>query len=345
MKDGRDDWSRRELLKGTAAIATAGWLGLRAEDVAAQPSRASGQLPEIRSVRFTTYPAACIAPQWVAEDLLRGEGFAEVAYVEVPDGQLTIQAMAAGRADFSIEAAPAIPYYVDAGLPVVALTGLHTGCFELFGNAGAKSVRDLLGKRVCVTAENDERHLFVAIMLTHVGVNPSRDVRWHFRPSAEGMQLFADGKVDAFLGFPPDPQELRARKIGHVIVNTLTDRPWSNYFCCMLTANRAFVQHYPIATKCVVRSLLKAAAVCETEPARVVQMLAAKGYERRSGFALELLKQLPYGGWRAFSPDDTLRFYALRLHEAGLTKSSPQKILAQGADWHFLNELKKELRV
>jgi hypothetical protein len=39
-----------------------------------------------------------------------------------------------------------------------------------------------------------------------------------------------------------------------------------------------------------------------------------------------------------------LRFYALRLHEAGLIKSSPQKILAQGTDWQFLNELKKELK-
>jgi NitT/TauT family transport system substrate-binding protein len=344
MKDGRNDWSRRELLERMMATATAGWLGLLPEHVAAQPSRSVPQPPEIRSVRFTTYPAACIAPLWVAEDLLRGEGFTEVSYVDVPDDQLTIQAMAAGRADFSIEAAPAIPFYVDAGLPVIALTGLHTGCFELFGNAGANSVRDLRGKRVCVTAANDERHLFVAIMLTHVGVDPRRDVRWDFRPSTEGMKLFAAGKVDAFLGFPPDPQELRARKIGHVIVNTSTDRPWSNYFCCMLTANRAFVQRYPVATKCVVRSLLKAAAVCAREPELVVRMLAAKGYERRSEYALEVLKQLPYGRWREFSPDDTLRFYALRLHEAGLTKSGPQKILAQGADWRFLTELRKELR-
>ena len=36
--------------------------------------------------------------------------------------------------------------------------------------------------------------------------------------------------------------------------------------------------------------------------------------------------------------------YALRLHEAGLIKSSPQKVIAQGADWRFLNELKKELK-
>jgi len=40
-------------------------------------------------------------------------------------------------------------------------------------------------------------------------------------------------------------------------------------------------------------------------------------------------------------PEDTMRFYSLRLHEKGVIKSSPQKILAQGTDWRFLNELKK----
>src|SRR5881296_3451298 len=53
---------------------------------------------------------------------------------------------------------------------------------------------------------------------------------------------------------------------------------------------------------------------------------------------------IPYGRWRDFDPIDTIRFYALRLHEAGMIKSSPQKILAQGTDWRFLNELRKELK-
>ena len=39
-----------------------------------------------------------------------------------------------------------------------------------------------------------------------------------------------------------------------------------------------------------------------------------------------------------------MRFHALRLHEAGMIKTSPQKIIAQGTDWHFLNALKKELK-
>jgi len=33
------------------------------------------------------------------------------------------------------------------------------------------------------------------------------------------------------------------------------------------------------------------------------------------------------------TPEDAVRFYSLRLRDAGMIKSSPNKILADGADW------------
>ena len=51
-----------------------------------------------------------------------------------------------------------------------------------------------------------------------------------------------------------------------------------------------------------------------------------------------------YGKWREYDPEDTMRFYALQMHEAGLIKSSPQKIIADGTDWRFFEELKRELK-
>jgi NitT/TauT family transport system substrate-binding protein len=71
--------------------------------------------------------------------------------------------------------------------------------------------------------------------------------------------LFVDSKIDAFLGFPPEPQELRARQIGRVIFDTAVDRPWSQYFCCMLAGNREFVRRHPVAAKRAVPAILKAA--------------------------------------------------------------------------------------
>jgi NitT/TauT family transport system substrate-binding protein len=52
----------------------------------------------------------------------------------------------------------------------------------------------------------------------------------------------------------------------------------------------------------------------------------------------------PHSQWREYDPEDSVRFYALRLHEGGMIKSTPQKILAQGTDWRFLNELRRELK-
>src|SRR5438093_11034775 len=112
----------------------------------------------------------------------------------------------------------------------------------------------------------------------------------------------------------------------------------------MAYANRAFVRRLPIATKRALRAMLKAADVCAASPDVAAQTVVTKGYTREYDYAFELMKKLPYNLWRTQNHEDSLRFYALRLHEAGLIKSSPQRIIAQGTDWRFLNELKKELK-
>ena len=146
------------------------------------------------------------------------------------------------------------------------------------------------------------------------------------------------------IGFPPVPQEVRARKIGHVLVNSAVDRPWSQYFCCLVGASREFVRKHPVATKRALRALLKATDLCALEPDRAARRLVDRGFTDRYDYAVQTLKEVPYNRWREYDPEDAVRFYSLRLHGSGLIKSSPQKIIAQGSDWRFLNELKKELK-
>jgi NitT/TauT family transport system substrate-binding protein len=179
-------------------------------------------------------------------------------------------------------------------------------------------------------------------MMAHVGVDPNKDVNWVTHPSAESMRLLAEGRIDAFLGFPPNPQELRAKNIGRVVVESGVDRPWSQYFCCMVGANRDFVQKNPVATKRVLRAILKAANLCALEPERVARRMADRGYSY--DYALTTLREIRYDRWRDYDAEDTVRFYALRLHEAGIVKARPQKIIAEGTDWRFFNDLKKELK-
>ena len=333
-----EGWSRREFLELTIA-GTAGLLGLKPESLAAEPP------PETTTLKLVQAPGdLCMAPQYVAEELLRSEGFTEVQYVKRKGGEGIEKALASGEADINMHFAAPIIIRVDAGDPVVILAGGHVGCFELFGTDRVRTIHDLKGKTVGVPAQDSARYVFLASMAAYVGLDPHEDINWVTHPPAESMQLLAEGKIDAYLGFPPDPQELQAKHIGHVVVNSTLDRPWSHYFCCMVVGNRDFVQKHPVATKRALRAILKATDICGREPERAAQLLVGKGYTKNYDHALQALKEIPYSKWREYDSEDTVRFYALRLHEVGMIKSSPQKIIAEGTDWRFLNELKKEMK-
>jgi NitT/TauT family transport system substrate-binding protein len=280
----------------------------------------------------------------VAEDLLKAEGFSEVTYMETPPGRPVSKSLTVGEADLSMNFVGPNLIRVDQGDPVVFLAGVHVGCFEVFGGERLRRISDLKGKTVSVTALDGTEYVFFASIAAHVGLDPRKDIRWEVHEADEGLRLFAEGKVDAYLGFPPRPQELRARKIGRVIINSAADRPWSQYFCCMLVGNREFVRKHPVATKRAMRAILKAADICAREPERTARAVVAMGLAKNYEYTVQAIKDLPYGRWREFDPEDTVRFYALRLREAGMIKSTPQKILAESTDWRFFNELKKELK-
>ena len=304
---------------------------------------AEGNL-ETTSVRLMRIPAICHAPQFVAEELLHAEGFTDIRFVDAPSSAEINEAIANGKIDFNLHFASQFVSAINGGAPITILAGAHVGCFELFANDTVRAMTDLKGKSVGVEALGSSPHLFISVMVAHVGLDPMKDIHWVTDPVAKPSELFVDGKVDAFLGTPPQPQELRARNIGHVIFNSSIDPPWSQYFCCVLAGNREFVRKYPVATKRVLRAILKAADFCAAEPARAAQQLVDGGFSPRYDYAVEALRMISYDKWREYDAEDTIRFYALRMHEAGMIKATPQKIIAEGTDWRFLNELKRELK-
>jgi NitT/TauT family transport system substrate-binding protein len=231
-----------------------------------------------------------------------------------------------------------------AGHPITALAGLHVGCFELFAHEPIRNISDLRGKSVGVQRLGSSSHMLISIMVAHVGLDPHTDINWIANPDFDFKELFADGKVDAFLAAPPKSQELRARKVGRVILNSVTDRPWSDYFCCLVFGNRAFVRDHPIATKRYLRAVLKAADICATEPESAARRLIDGRFTDRYEYTLQTLTELSYDQWREFDSEDAMRFFALRLREVDMIKSNPQEIIANGTDWRFLNELKRELK-
>jgi NitT/TauT family transport system substrate-binding protein len=299
---------------------------------------------ETTSVRLMRSPSVCLAPQYVAEELLRAEGFSGIDYVDAASSAEFNEAIASGNADFTLHYASPLVSGIDAGGAITVLAGVHVGCLELFGNEKVGSIAELRGKTVAVPALRSSEHLFISVMAAHIGLDPVGDIRWVTSQSPKPAELFADRKIDAVLAAPPLAQDLRARHIGHVVANSAVDHPWSQYFCCMLAGNQNYVHNNPIATKRVLRAILKAADLCATETTRVAQRLVDGAFTPRYDYALQALNEIPYDKWREYNPEDTMRFYALRLHEAGFIKSSPNKIITESTDWHFLNELKRELK-
>jgi NitT/TauT family transport system substrate-binding protein len=294
---------------------------------------------ETTGVRLSKIPVICFAPQYVCEALLRAEGFTDIRYVDTTPLAMT-EDLARGRFDFHSNLSLDSITAIDAGVPITVLTGVHAGCYELFAHGDIRSIADLKGKSVGMLGTT----ALVATLAAYVGLDPTKDLTMVNDPAAKPFELFTESKLDAYLAFPPAPQELHARKVGHVVLRTAVDRPWSQYFCCTLAGNREFVTRYPVATKRVIRAILKAADLCANAPEQAARLIVDGGFTERYDYALQTLNENPYGSWRDYDAEDSVRFYALRLHELGMIKRDPKRILAEGTDFRFFDELKRELK-
>ena len=263
---------RRAFLGGAVTLGGLGLLSVRPHSAAAESP------PETTRIRLARIPSICRAPQYMTAELLRSEGFSDVKYIAWQRTSEATDAVATGAVDITMQYVGPSILQLDAGKPIVVLAGIQPGCFELFGTERIRSIRDLKGKTVAIEELAGSEYTFISSMMTYVGLDPRKDVRWSTVPASDAKQLLAEGKIDAFLALPPDPQELRARRIGHVVVNSVMDRPWSEYFCCMVVGHREFVRSNPVATKRALRAILKAADACATDPARAARFLVENGY-------------------------------------------------------------------
>jgi NitT/TauT family transport system substrate-binding protein len=339
--------NRRQILKAAAGFGMSVAGGSLLAGCSGQTSpfffRSTGTQLETTRIRVSQVPGICVAPQYVADDLLRAEGFTDVEYVSVPVTN-PYPAFAAGEIDIGMAFVAPFVEQLDAGAPIMLLGGVHVGCFELFGTDSVRAIRDLKGKTVGVPTIPSPHHMFLSSMAAYVGLDPRVDINWFVHDPAESAQTLAEGKVDALIGFPPVPQDLRAKKIGHVVVNSAVDKPWSQYFCCMLASNRGWAEAHPVAAKRALRAILKAADICAQQPEQAARRMVDSGFTPSYGPALQTLQEIPYNRWREYDPEDTVRFYTLRLREIGMIKSSPEQIISKGTNWRFFNELKQELK-
>jgi NitT/TauT family transport system substrate-binding protein len=328
--------NRRSFIAGLSSIAA----GIAASPAAAEPP------PEVTRVRLPLYRnvSDCQSPLYVAGELLRAEGFTEVEFVETGTGPDSADWLGRSEIDFDWNFPPAHARSIANGLPIKVLAGMHGGCLELFANDRVRGVKDLKGKRVGVDYLLGSPHLFLIVIAANVGIDPNKDVDWIAKPDVDPIEQFAAGDIDAVLLGPPYPQQMRARKLGHAILNFSFDRPWSQHFCCMVSARSDFIERNPVATKRALRAMLKSVDLCVSQPERIARLAVDGGSAADYDFTLQALKEVRYDVWRDFDPEDSMRLYALRMLESGIITANPRDIIAQGTDWRFINELKRELK-
>ena len=224
------------------------------------------------------------------------------------------------------------------------LAGVHPGCFELFAADHIARVTDLKGKTVGVPFLGSAQHLFLASIAAYVGLDPSADIHWVTSTAPKPMQLFAEGRIDAFLGFPPEPQELREREIGHVIVNSTLDRPGRNITaaCWPATARSSRPTPPPPSAWCAQSSRPPTSAPASLSVSRDAWSRADSPRatptpsnpcrRSRTGDGATTTRRTPCGSTRCGST------------RRASIKSSPARIIADGTDWRFLEEIKRELK-
>ncbi len=345
--------SRRALLRGAAGLGLAAATGTLLPACSAGDEgerRAEGTKPgedpppETTTIRLSNlFPVSCIAAQAVAEPFLREEGFTDIQYLKVP-ATAVASSLGSGNLDFAMGFGALMMVPIDAGQPIVMLGGVHVGCWQVFGTGDIKSISDFKDKTISVTGPTGPDGLFMAVTLANVGVDLRKDVKLVNHPPAEGVQLLSSGQVDGLVAFPPGSQDLRAKGVGRVIVDSMSDRPWSDYFCCTANVNRNWMEQHPVATKRALRALYRGADVAAKDPERAARVMVDGGFTDNYEYAVQNLKEIPYDVWREYDPADTIRFYALRLKEAGFIKSTPEQIIRQGTDFRYLAELKIELK-
>ena len=353
--------TRRQLLRDAAALGAlvAGWPLLAACAPAAAPAPATSQpstgaLPPPETTTLRIGPVAPCDPwYWLSDGYLREEGFTDIQYGKgsVPERTADLQTVYANSLVVSI----------DAGSPVLIVAGMHTGCIQLFARPGIDKIADLRGKTIAVNSKAAVLPFvnqtipslfygFLVSLFTHVGMQPSDANFVEIGDDKDLVSYFIDGKADATLTVHAQGPILQAnpKNPGHVILDTSLDKPWSQNYCCLLFTDRDWAKANPVAVKRATRALLRGVDAGKRDLRAAAKSAADQGTYRSSPAFTEqviydVIKDESFD-WREYDPEETMRFFALRLADAKLIKKTPQQIISEGTDLAWFRQLRKELK-
>lgn len=305
--------------------------------------------PEVTTLRVPQVSASCAAPFLAARAFLAEEGFTDIQYVPTRlQYSLINERVGSGEVDIAFQFVPPLAYDIEQGMPLVALAGAHVACYEIRGADGITSLADLRGKRVGIhdIAPKPSDFTFIASILQYVGITVGKDceiVPFNYGSTVNYTNALNAGLIDAAMFLPPVALSVRDAEIGHVLLDSRVDAPWSKYYCCFVITRKGFLEQNPIATKRALRAVLRGVDRCHREPEAVAQELVRAGWSANEYSAVQGMPYQHFDAWRTHSPEDSMRFFALRLREGGVIKSTPDELIKRGLDLRYLDELRDKI--
>ena len=148
------------------------------------------------TVRLVNDRSICIAPEYVAEELLRAEGFTDIRYDEAPGSQ-QVDALLRGDLDFANFFPGGNIPQIDAGVPIVVLAAHSCRLLRTIRQGGYRHIVDLKGKTIGLRVTPVG---VLTLMAAEVGLDPTKDIYWVTGADrgTDPLELFVQGKIDAF---------------------------------------------------------------------------------------------------------------------------------------------------
>jgi len=205
-------------------------------------SRGSIQTLEVAGLPVTcnlTLPIAC-----VARDLDKTSTKANFEYKRYNGWPEVKESLISGQVDAAYMLAPLVMDLVSKDVPVkIVSIGHRSGAVIMVRtDAGYRTFKDLVGKRIAIPSRFAVDFLFLRKMLAKEGLADSDFKIVEMPPPDMPAALYARA-VDAYC--TGEPYGAAAQRAGYAVPLRLTRDEWPNYICCVLTVRQELINENP----------------------------------------------------------------------------------------------------
>ncbi len=268
---------RLRLLLSAAALAAALLLALGCGS--SEKPAAEGPVP----LKVAYSPGVCNAAIFVAyENGYFNEEGLDVEMVQVDAAHIS-DAVGSGQVDAFQGMAAKLVQPLENGLPVKAVSGIHTGCQKVLvrGDSPIQSLSDLKGKTIGVPGLADAGTILVKRALHNEGIGVTdKDLEVEFRVFDRNdlPQALEKGAVDAITASDPVGPIMVQQSGYRVLLDNAKDVPFADEYCCLAFVTDKLAKENPKAAASFVRAINRAALWVQQHPREAAQLELDKKY-------------------------------------------------------------------